>query len=86
MFCLWYMFNFCIKYFVFFYYVFNLPGYWPVNLGNETFSNVIISDGNSLIAHLSAETFYDREHRLNLKTLSFYKKIHNTFYIYIFSV
>lgn len=54
MFCLWYMFNFCIKYFVFFYYVFNLPGYWAANLGNETFSNVIISDGNRLIAHLSA--------------------------------
>ena len=55
MFCLWYMFNFCIKYFVFFfYYVFNLQGYWPANLGNETFSNVIISGDNSLIAHLSA--------------------------------
>ena len=55
MFCLWYtMFNFCIKYFVLFYYVFNLPGCWAANLGNETFSNVIISDGNRLIAHLSA--------------------------------
>ena len=54
MFCLWYMFNFCIKYFVFFYCVFNLPGCWAANLGNETFSNVIISDGNRLIAYLSA--------------------------------